>query len=45
MKEAEFGDSVGEQRTTGTPCLRPTVDTLLEEEPVEDELAATVEKL
>jgi hypothetical protein len=45
MQEAELGDAVGDGRTANAPGVGPTVDTLLEEEPVEDQLAAPVEQL
>ena len=45
MQEAEFGNAVGDGRAAGAPGVGPAVDTFLEEEPVEDELAAPVEQL
>ena len=44
MQEAEFGNAVGDRRAAGAPGVGPAVDTFLEEEPVEDELAAPVEQ-
>ena len=45
MQEAELGDAVGDGRAADAPGVGPAGDTLLEEEPVEDELAAAVEQL
>ena len=45
VQEAELGDAVGEGRAADAPGVGPAVDALLEEEPVEDELAAPVEQL
>ena len=45
VQEAELGDAVGERRAADAPGVGPAVDALLEEEPVEDELAAPVEQL
>ena len=45
VQEAELGDAVGDGRAARAPGVGPAVDALLEEEPVEDELATTVEQL
>ena len=45
VQEAEVGNAVGDGRAAGAPGVGPAVDAFLEEEPVEDELAATVEQL
>ena len=45
MQEAELGDAVGDGRTADAPGVGPTGDTLLEEEPIDDQLAAPVEQL
>src|SRR5215217_8033050 len=45
MQQAEFGDAVREGRAADAPRVRPAVNSLLEEEPVEDQLAAPFEQL
>ena len=45
VKEPELPNAVGPRRTAGTAGVGPTVDALLEEESVHDELAAPVEQL
>jgi hypothetical protein len=45
VQEPEVGDAVGDRRAADAPGVGPAVDTLLEEEPVEDELAVPVEQL
>ena len=45
MEEAKLGDAVGERRASDAARVGPAVDTLLEEEPVEDELSAPLEQL
>jgi hypothetical protein len=44
MQQAEVGDAVRNRRAARTAGVGPAVDTLFEEEPVEDELASTVEQ-
>ena len=45
VQEAEVGNAVGDGRAARAAGVGPAVDALLEEEPVEDELATTVEQL
>jgi hypothetical protein len=45
VQQAEVRDAVGDGRAAHAPGVGPTGDTLLEEEPVEDQLAAPVEQL
>jgi hypothetical protein len=45
MEQAEVGDAICNRRATRTAGVGPAVDTLFEEEPVDDELASTVEQL
>ena len=45
VQEAELGDAVGERRAADAPGFGPAADALLEVEPVEDQLGATVKQL
>ena len=45
VQEAELGDAVGEGRAADAPGVGPAVDTLLEKESVENQLAPPVEQL